>query len=55
MGKGARIKQLRVERKDRSHTLVTKTTNPRKMNNPANAVKAVALVKPKPRIALLAK
>jgi len=55
MGKATRIKALRAEKKDRSHTIVSKETNPRKMNNPANMVKAMALMKPKPRIALLAR
>lgn len=55
MGKAARIKALRADKKARSHTAVSKETNPRKMNNPANTVKAMALMKPKPKIALLAR
>jgi hypothetical protein len=47
MSKAARIKRLRAEGKDRSHTLVTREANPRKMNNPANAAKARMLNKAK--------
>lgn len=43
MGKAARNKKLKAEGKDRGHTVVSKETNPQKMNNPANARKATAL------------
>ncbi len=40
MSKGARIKAQRAEGTDRNHIVVSKETNPRTMNNPANADKA---------------
>ena len=40
MGKAKRNHQLKADKKDRNHTLVTKETDPRKMANPANAAKA---------------
>ena len=43
MGKDARIKKAREEGIDRRSTLVTKQTNPFRMNNPANAAKAIRL------------
>jgi len=47
MSKSARIKPLRAEGLDRNHIVVSKETNPRKMNNPANADKARMLMKAK--------
>jgi hypothetical protein len=43
LGKAARIKTARTEGADRRNTLVTKQTNPFRMNNPANAAKAIRL------------
>lgn len=43
MGKAARIKTARTEGADRRNTLVTKQTSLIKMNNPANAAKAIRL------------
>ena len=40
MCKGARIKSMRAEGLDSNHIIVSKETNPRMMNNPANAAKA---------------
>lgn len=40
MGKAKRNHQLKAEKKDRNHVLVTKETNPMKMANPTNAAKA---------------
>ena len=39
MGKAARIKQERIDGKDRRHTVVSKQTSPLMMNNPHNAEK----------------
>ena len=47
MSKSARIKAQRAEGLDRNHTVVSKETNPNKMNNPANAIKARRLIKAK--------
>ena len=49
MSKGARIKNLRAEKRDRAHTVVSKETDPKKMSNPGNAMKAEALAKQKKR------
>ena len=47
MCKASRIKAQRVEGTDRNHIIVSKETNPKKMNNPANAIKARMLMKAK--------
>jgi len=47
MSKSARIKSQRTEGLDRNHVIVSKETNPKKMNNPANAIKARMLMKAK--------
>ena len=47
MSKSATIKSQRAEGLDRNHIVVSKETNPRKMNNPANAAKARMLLKAK--------
>jgi len=47
MGKASRIKTQRAEGLDSNHIVVSKETNPRKMNNPANAIKARMLMKAK--------
>lgn len=43
MGKGARIKKAKKEGTDRRNTLVTEQEKLIKMNNPANATKAIRL------------
>ena len=45
MGKGARNRKARKEGTNRRNTLVTKETNPLKMNNPGNIHKALRLDK----------
>lgn len=47
MSKGARIKRLRREGLDKRSIVVSKHTNPRAMNNPANRDKARRLLQAK--------
>lgn len=49
MSKGARIRRMQKEGTDRRHTVVSKQSNPLRMNNPANAIKARALGREKNR------